>query len=355
MKDAKPVYNSLLNYLKSEIKKNKLRPGDCIPGENFLAGKFKISRMSVRKALKVLIEEKSLLAKPGIGNFVMDRSETDVRKDFRVGLIYRRLSQTDVGMYAEAQNEICFRLNMEGIHVELLTFSELKEGHINTLSEKIDAFVWLFPNEGEFELIERFTKRNRKIQVLFLRYHPSNSECIAALIDEKQAIAQAVELLINYNHRKILFMYRAERQYNTLRLEAFKAAFRKNSRPVNPEHIINLSYSPGETLGEKVVHEISRLKPDAVFFSQGAIGVEALPFLYAKGFKLPEKFSLISIDKVSSPYDMEITFVDSDYLELARQTADYLVEQLKRPNLKRKFPVVKAKLIMGNSCILRTP
>jgi len=65
-----PLYEQLKKKIKEKIKNNKHKNGQKIKSERELAKEFQISRMTVRKAIKELVNEGYLFRKSGLGTFV---------------------------------------------------------------------------------------------------------------------------------------------------------------------------------------------------------------------------------------------------------------------------------------------
>ncbi|MDC0708655.1 GntR family transcriptional regulator [Stigmatella sp. ncwal1] len=65
-----PLYLQLARYLRSQIVSGKLGHRDALPGERELAERFGVSRVTVRKALKELLDEGLLQQRQGAGTFV---------------------------------------------------------------------------------------------------------------------------------------------------------------------------------------------------------------------------------------------------------------------------------------------
>jgi GntR family transcriptional regulator len=70
-----PLYLQLQRVLKAAIDNRILSPDDALPAERDLAADFKVSRITVRKALDGLVAEGLLMRRPGSGNFVSARVE----------------------------------------------------------------------------------------------------------------------------------------------------------------------------------------------------------------------------------------------------------------------------------------
>jgi len=66
-----PLYKQLFNYLNAAIENNQFKPGDRIPSENELVKMFKISRVTIRRALQELAYQNKIICVPGKGSFVL--------------------------------------------------------------------------------------------------------------------------------------------------------------------------------------------------------------------------------------------------------------------------------------------
>lgn len=64
------IYEKIAAHLKDAIESGELRAGDAIYSENILCEKFQVSRTSVRKAIRQMVEENLLVSHQGKGTFV---------------------------------------------------------------------------------------------------------------------------------------------------------------------------------------------------------------------------------------------------------------------------------------------
>lgn len=71
-KNAQPLYKQLYQSILNGVKNGDFRPGDKLPSEDTLQKKFNVSRITVRKALQVLVEEEILLRIHGKGTFITE-------------------------------------------------------------------------------------------------------------------------------------------------------------------------------------------------------------------------------------------------------------------------------------------
>src|SRR3972149_1337530 len=68
------IYEEIVRQIKALITEGKLRSGDQLPPERELAAEFKVSRTSVREALRTLESIGLIQIRPGGGTFVRDVS-----------------------------------------------------------------------------------------------------------------------------------------------------------------------------------------------------------------------------------------------------------------------------------------
>ncbi|WP_027859690.1 histidine utilization repressor [Marinobacterium jannaschii] len=70
---TKPRYVQIKEYLKQAIQSGRYAVGEKIPAEVDLARQFDVSRMTVNKAIRDLVQENALNRHPGLGTFVSDQ------------------------------------------------------------------------------------------------------------------------------------------------------------------------------------------------------------------------------------------------------------------------------------------
>ena len=65
-----PVYAQLVNILRQQIATGMLRPGDQLPSESQLCKLYRVSPMTVRRAINILVDQGVISTAPGSGTFV---------------------------------------------------------------------------------------------------------------------------------------------------------------------------------------------------------------------------------------------------------------------------------------------
>lgn len=85
-----PRHQQIADHLRKEINEQEFKPGDKLPSEKRLCDYFKVSRITVREALKSLENEGLIFKKQGLGAFVREEPKqanlvqlTDFSEDMR--------------------------------------------------------------------------------------------------------------------------------------------------------------------------------------------------------------------------------------------------------------------------------
>ena len=77
-----PLYQQIKSLLLSSLQQGEWKPGEVIPSEVELAGRYKVSQGTVRKAVDELAAENLLVRRQGRGTFVATHAEQHVQYRF---------------------------------------------------------------------------------------------------------------------------------------------------------------------------------------------------------------------------------------------------------------------------------
>jgi GntR family transcriptional regulator len=67
---GRAVYERVAESIREEIRRGTLKPGDKLPGNRDLAEKYDVALGTLQKALRVLQDQRWLIATPSVGVFV---------------------------------------------------------------------------------------------------------------------------------------------------------------------------------------------------------------------------------------------------------------------------------------------
>lgn len=95
----KPLYRQIADRIREQITCGELKPGDALPTESALQTEFGVSRVTVRQALRQLVEQQILESIQGSGTYVKEeRVNYDI---FQLTSFDEKLSDRHVETHSE--------------------------------------------------------------------------------------------------------------------------------------------------------------------------------------------------------------------------------------------------------------
>lgn len=92
----KKLYEDIVIQIERLIKKGGLRPGDQLPSERELANSFKVSRNSVREAIRTLEEKGLLKSKCGDGTYLMPDNANLIVRPLAMAIHREKTNLSDI-------------------------------------------------------------------------------------------------------------------------------------------------------------------------------------------------------------------------------------------------------------------
>jgi len=146
------LHDQIVGQVQALITKGRLKYGDQLPPERELATIFKVSRHSVREAIRILEQKKVLKSRPGSGTFIILEDESSV-VEFLAKVIHREKNTLS----------------------EIFQFRELREPQIAGLAAKN-------PTKEDIFALEQLLERQQK---------ELDSTIVSKELDEKFHLALA--------------------------------------------------------------------------------------------------------------------------------------------------------------------
>ena len=127
-----PLYRQIKALITRSLEAGEWKPGEVIPSENELAGRYKVSQGTVRKAIDELAAENLLLRRQGKGTFVA--THTEARAQFR---FLRLMPDAGEQPYPDSRILECRRARAPA---EIARQLELKSGEPMIMISRVLAF-----------------------------------------------------------------------------------------------------------------------------------------------------------------------------------------------------------------------
>ncbi len=94
-------HEQIVDQVQALIEKGRLKHGDQLPPERELAGIFKVSRHSVREAIRVLEQKKVLKSRPGSGTFIILENESSVVESLASAILREKNTLSEIFQFRE--------------------------------------------------------------------------------------------------------------------------------------------------------------------------------------------------------------------------------------------------------------
>jgi GntR family transcriptional regulator len=194
-RDNTPLYHQIKKHLLDKINKGELKPGDMLPSEMQLSAQFNVSRITIRRALKELIQQGILYTQQGKGTFAAHALIREMSG-------FRSFSQDILSKGLRPSSQVV-RFEQVAADEEVAAHLEIKTGEPVYLLQRIRmaddqpvAFetaylpAKLFPNLTDFDLSQSL------YQVLGEHYHvyPAWSDAEIRATTATPTIAQALRM-----------------------------------------------------------------------------------------------------------------------------------------------------------------
>jgi len=360
-----PLYLQIRGMLKEKIEQGLLQPGDQIPTEAELIQQYGVSRITIKGALKLLVEEGLVYRIAGKGTFVSDPQGTDAllaqEIDSAVPMIkigfQSPLTNDEFSLHLlQGVEEACKEQNVALIIRTATTQKEEKEGIRFLCAAGVDGLL-IFPVDGEAYSEAILNLKTDKIPfVLIDRYLPGiNTNAVYS--DNYQGGYLGTEYLINKGHEKIGILSGSKSKTSSSedRFTGYLDMAKEAGLRIEPAHWLTrtdeFTYMDAATT-HTMIKDWLEAQPDitAVFTFSNILAVRAAEAAQAIGKKVPEDLAILSFD---APYIRDyqghvFSRIQQQEGKLGEEAINLLLEVIKDPTLLRKI-VIPVSLIEGRT------
>jgi len=371
-----PLYQQIYNYVVDEIKSEKFKSGDRIPSEKELAEEFKVSRITSKKALEMLMKNGLITRMPGRGSYVMEDAgrianslheveQTIKKKETLFGIILPDFSESYgmtllSGIERQASEENCFVVIKRSYGQQ-----DIEEAVIDSLLDLgVDGII-VMPVHGEHY--------NPKILRLILDGFPvvSVDRCLSGIpvsfvgTDNLNASKKAIDYLLELGHTSIAVLSPPMQNTSALedRVEGFVKSHVEHGVAVDENiWLTNLvSTMPGQNTKESIDDDIEKIMKliqnnteiTCLYVVEYNIALLAMKAVKALGKAIPEDISILCFD---SPFNYAgeylFTFVRQREAEMGATAVKLLIKQMMEKGVNDKV-YLDSDLVIGTTTLKR--
>ena len=355
------VYKRLKDTIIREIKNQTLKENDPILSERLLSEKFNISRISVRKGLKELIDEGYLYTVPGKGTFVRGlNSKVKASREKTHNLAYifwggdRSLFTIPYFAHMVAGAERMSQKNNYHLLISTFNPSEHLPNSLPSIIEqgKVDGALI----EGTF--IETYHQLSKILPVILISnflYHNINDVEKIDDIDyvsanNEKACLRVMEYLNSLGHRNVGFVMGSPYHSSFReRLHGFYLGLKLYKMKTRSEWIISATET-GSGAFKKILK--CEQRPTAIISCNDFYALDILDYCNKEGIKIPDEFSIIGFDDIESSAWSQPALTTVRVLtdEMGEKAAIRLIEKINDPKSTPSTTLIGADLVIRESC-----
>lgn len=341
----KLAYNVVYADLLRQIEGGVIVPGDRLPSENELVKRYGVSRMTIRKVLRLLAEEGRLDSRAGVGWEVLgaERPEPAGRNVWRIGV--DRLPFYSARSYRDRILQ-GIQEAAEGRNVTLL-YNDYWKPELRR-ADAPDALILQHPKE--LEAVEEFCDWEKP--VCFINRRPANPGFSCLSVDYVQEAKRAVEYLLRIGHRRIACLALSSNNYaSQQRKKGWRRAFSDNGL-IPPKELVFFAGNKTDISEMLLQH-----RPTAVFLTFASLLSSFLLSAERAKLRILEDLSMICFDDLSDiPYvGFPVSHIRMPLATMGHQALEHIVERLEKPETPPLHRMFEADLAINSSCRALTP
>ncbi|GGP07674.1 GntR family transcriptional regulator [Oceanobacillus sojae] len=322
------LYRKIYLDVIEEIRSGNLKIGDKLPTEKAMSEKYKVSRITTKKALDLLAQEKIIERFQGKGSFVSSghiknqesKKEASVKAlphlSGLVGLIIPDFSDVFGLKQVKMIEEKCSEYNYHLVIKRTLGYAEEEKKAINSLVDKgLDGLI-IIPAHGTHYNHDLLRLVVDKYPLVLLDRYIKGIPASSVHINNQKATIMAIKYLLEKGHRELAFISPPKEGASSIeeREIGFHIAFSDQNLPVNNNYFLldiqssipkNFSSDNVKEIAEndrRKIEEFLKKNPEitAIFCTDYTIANMVYSVLESLGKKIPEEYAIVCFDSVST-------------------------------------------------------
>jgi DNA-binding LacI/PurR family transcriptional regulator len=360
-KEKTPVYAKLKQMIIKEIDNGSLQSDAPILSERLLGKKFDISRISVRKAIKELVEENFLYTIPGKGTFVRGVSSSEAvpveKRTYNLGYVFWGAVKEEITnqYFAHLIHGAEKESLKHNYHMLVSTAERRNEaGEVDIPSfvnqRKVDGVFLEGVDIQSYEKINRIRPAVIISNYILIEGKPSHFEQADYVAANNQlAVLNILHYLKDLGHKKVAFIYESLNHSSFLeRHDAFRQSVSQLDMKTKDDWVIKAKTGFD---GLKALIKKSE-QPTAIVAANDWYAVDMLENAHKIEIKVPDDISIVGFDDIEAAAwsNPSLTTVRVFTDEVGKVAANRLIEKIEEPDSPPRTMYVGTKLIPRDSC-----
>lgn len=356
MGNGQRLYTVVYDYIKELISSKKLNPNDILPTEKELVAQLNVSRITVQKAMSMLVDDGYVMRTAGKGTFVKE-AETDKGRKNIIGVV---LSDMDASFGMDilvAIEKMAFENGYNVIFKNSRHFLDVEKQSIIDLENAQVSGIIIQPIHGEIFNPEILRLVLNGFPIVSIDRYIKGLSMSYVGTDNKASTLKAMEYLFENGHKSIAFFCSNPDNTTTIeeRIDGFNLAFIKNCLINFPQNFYKKIKSTSiRHPSNQVVREdidgikkaLSQCDATCIFTAEAPICRLVMTALKEMGKRVPEDISVITFDKDYA--NEQLTHIEQKQCEIGEKAFSALIKILNNESSGEKI-LIESELVLKAS------
>jgi GntR family transcriptional regulator, arabinose operon transcriptional repressor len=358
-----PLYYQIKDDIFNDIESGKYAAGERLPAERLLAEKYGVTRMTVRRAVKFLIDQGFLEARHGSGTYVSARKLPNMESGNKIiGVLVPDIQR---GIMIDLIRGIEDEAMAAGYNTILCNTDNLWEkAHVyagQLLANGVKGVIY-FPvqdienggmkEDRNLELISRFT--DNRIPIVLVDHECKKITTDLVVSDNFGGGYEMTQHLVKMGHRRIAVVHDFDETSIRDRISGHRKALRDNGIDSDPRLIQKIKeYGFTEPFSELIKRITHELKATAIFAMNDLLAADVYYHADRLGIGIPEDVSVAGYDDLpfSERLKTPLTTIHQPLYQMGREGFNLFMERLQRPGDQYRKVVLPNRLIIRKSVL----
>lgn len=353
---SKPLYEVIYEELKNRIMSGVYTDGEKLPFERELCVQYVVDRITVRRALKMLVSDGLLTKRPGLGSFVKIPLVGDQsgKLPSRNILFTMYKNSNEINSNPSAYNsELFYAINREcQKNNYTLTYSVLDEhfdlSNLPTRNHYAGIFFVSFIPDSILSLCS-------EMHIPAICINNRHDKLTSLVPEDEKGTYDAIRYLQSLGHSRIGILTGLDTYYSTKeRLRGFYAAMASMPSGVDQNLVIHGDWTFSGARNA-VLTLIENTEPDmlptAIYCMCDIMAIGAMDALNERGIHVPNQISVLGFDNVqlSNYVSPRLTTISVDVNLMAKLAVEMVIRMMDSSSAINYVVQVPTSLVKRNS------
>jgi len=359
--------------IRAAIVSGKIKPDDPLPSEESLCRTYKLSSITVERALRDLAADGLLIRIKGKGTFVRPKRNSSkaalappLKKNKTVAMIVPDIEDALIHEVYKGIESVASR-NGYLIIVQSSCRDVVKETkNIELLREGMVDGALIFPNWSRFNAAQILSLKNDKFPFVLIDRFFRDIETDTVTVDNVRGAYEGIKHLLDLGHRRIAGIMGVECTAVEDRLEGYLKALQEAGIPYDPALVKKIKpveangsihFEPDERGGyaEAVALIKQTPRPTAIFAANDNLARNCLIVLKDRKIRVPQDIAVLGFDdrNFAAQLDPPLTTVRQPIFEMGAKSMEILLRRIREKSAGKTTPCIhfllKTKLIIRES------